>query len=130
MLEKLLHGWVGKALVMTLLGFAATDFVITKTLSAADAAEHIISNSFWPFGSESLDHDKQRLLLTMGLLVLLGSMFLRGFAEVIGVAVVIVIIYMILNLIIIGTCLVHLIAHPEYFTLWLKDVELGASTGI
>ena len=125
MLEKLLHGWVGKALVMTLLGFAATDFVITKTLSAADASEHIISNSFWPVGSESLGHDKQRLLLTMGLLVLLGGMFLRGFAEVIGVAVVIVIIYMILNLIIIGTCLIHLIAHPEYFTLWLKDVELG-----
>ena len=109
---------------MTLLGFAATDFVITKTLSAADAAEHVISNSFWPFGSESLSHDKQRLLLTMGLLVLLGGMFLRGFAEVIGVAVVIVIIYMILNLIIIGTCLIHLIQHPEYFALWLKDVEL------
>ncbi len=125
MLEKLLHGWVGKALVMTLLGFAATDFVITKTLSAADAAEHIISNSFWPFGSESLDHDKQRLFLTMGLLVLLGSMFLRGFAEVIGVAVIIVIIYMVLNLIIICTCFIHLIQHPEYFTLWLKDVELG-----
>jgi hypothetical protein len=44
MLEKLVSGWWGKTIVLVLLGFAATDFVITKTLSAADAAEHIISN--------------------------------------------------------------------------------------
>src|SRR5262245_13585343 len=42
MLEQLVHGWGGKILVLVLLGFAATDFVITKTLSAADAAEHLI----------------------------------------------------------------------------------------
>jgi hypothetical protein len=125
MLEKLLHGWVGKALVMTLLGFAATDFVITKTLSAADAAEHVISNSFWPLGFESMGHDKQRLLLTMGLLIMLGGMFLRGFSEVIGVAVLIVVVYMSLNLTIIISCMIHLFQHPEYFTQWLMDVELG-----
>ena len=41
-------GGAGKILVLVLLGFAATDFVITKTLSAADAAEHLIANPHWP----------------------------------------------------------------------------------
>src|ERR1700681_1969403 len=35
MLARLVQGWGGKVLVLVLLGFAATDFVITKTMSAA-----------------------------------------------------------------------------------------------
>src|SRR4029450_13155512 len=40
MLENLLSGWKGKGLVLVLLGFAATDFVITMTLSAGDPGKH------------------------------------------------------------------------------------------
>src|SRR5215510_9643089 len=67
MLEKLVRGWGGKAMILALLGFAATDFVITKTLSAADAAEHLIGNPFWPFPGEDGRHG-QLVLLTCALL--------------------------------------------------------------
>src|SRR5438046_1687873 len=33
LLERLIPGWLGKFLIVILLGFAATDFVITRTLS-------------------------------------------------------------------------------------------------
>src|SRR5687767_15699988 len=92
MLEEMLPRWRGKAFVLALLGFAATDFVITITLSAADATEHLIHNPFVP---ASLDHP---IALTLVLLALLGAVFLKGFKEAIGLAVVIVAVYLTLNI--------------------------------
>jgi hypothetical protein len=112
MLEDLLPRWRGKAFVLVLLGFAATDFVITITLSAADATEHIIHNPFVP---TALDHP---VGVTLLLLTLLGGVFLKGFKEAIGLAVAIVVVYLLLNTIIIGWGVLEIAAHPEYITRW------------
>jgi len=112
LLEQLLPRWRGKALVLVLLGFAATDFVITITLSAADATEHIIHN---PFAPHWLDHP---VLLTLLLLVLLGGVFLKGFREAIGLAVLIVVGYLTCNAIVLAVELWSVLHHPEYFANW------------
>jgi hypothetical protein len=126
MLEKLVSGWGGKSIVLLLLGFAATDFVITKTLSAADAAEHIIHNSLWlTYGPGWLQGNYAQVVLTMTLLVLLGAMFLRGFNEVIYLAVVLVAVYLFLNLIIIGSGLCYLATHSELIANWWQQVKSG-----
>jgi hypothetical protein len=122
MLERLLSGWTAKFLVLVLLGFAATDYVITQTLSAADAAEHLIHNPKWA-AMPSWFHSQ--MTVTMILLVFLGAMFLRGFREVIAVAVVIVGVYLLLNLIVLGSGLTYLVFHPGRFVAWYTNVETG-----
>src|SRR6185436_348196 len=94
-LEELLPRWRGKALVLCLLGFAATGFIITITMSAADATEHIIHN---PLAPEWMNHP---VLLTLVLLGGLGGIFLKGFREAIWLAVPIVAVYLVLNIVIV-----------------------------
>ena len=122
MLERLVHGWGGKLLILALLGFAATDFVITKTLSAADAAEHLIHNPLWEKSPEFLH---SQMTLTMMLLVMLGAAFMRGFGEVIVIAVGIVAVYLGLNLILMVECLRHLATHPQLISDWYQSVVSG-----
>ena len=112
MLEEILPRWRGKGFVLVLLGFAATDFIITITLSAADATEHIIHNPFVP---ATFDHP---IAVTIVLLTGLGAIFLKGFREAIGLAVIIVAIYLVLNVIVIAVGLRELLFHPEYIPRW------------
>ena len=116
MLEDLLPRWRGKAFVLVLLGFAATDFVITITLSAADATAHIIGNPFVP---EVFDHP---VGLTLVLVAFLGGVFLKGFKEAIGLAVAIVGVYLLLNVVIIAWGLQEIAQHPEYLARWRDGV--------
>lgn len=126
MLAKLVSGWPGKILILILLGFAGTDFIITKTMSAADAAEHLVRNPFWPWhASDQSAEDRQRLVVTLVMLVLLGATFLRGFKEVIGLAVVIVGAFLVLNAIVLGAGLIYLAEHPERVTAWWEQVQAG-----
>src|SRR5580693_8951590 len=126
MLARLVSGWPGKILVLVLLGFAATDFVITKTLSGADAAVHLIQNPHWPLDVPSdAEKTRQAIYVTSFLLVLLGASFMRGFREVIGLAVVIVGIYLTMNTIVVGVAVNYLIDHPEYFHQFVQRVQAG-----
>src|SRR5215212_8649378 len=93
MLENLLSRWKGKMFVLALLGFVATSFIITITLSAADASAHIIENPFVEHNLQFLNH---RIIVTLILIGLLGAVFLKGFNEAIGLAVVIVAAYLVL----------------------------------
>ena len=110
MLERLFPQWTGKAIVLVLLGFATTDFVITMTLSAADAAAHFVQNPFTPVWMRS------QMVVTLVLLSLLGAIFLKGFKEAIGIAVVLVAIYLFLNAIVTAVGLWQLFTHPHLIT--------------
>src|SRR3954464_16038598 len=122
MLERLLHGWTAKFLVLVLLGFAATDFIITQTLSAADAAEHLIHNPFWASAPPLL---QSQMVLTVGMLLALGAMFLRGFKEVIMIAVVITGFYLALNAFVLLSGVVYLAFHPWLVADWYHAVLNG-----
>jgi hypothetical protein len=128
MLERLVHGWTGKLIVLALLGFAATDFVITKTLSAADAAVHLIENPFWDY-APSFVHDlskqEQRIAVTMLLLLILAASFMRGFKEVIGLAVAIVFSYLLLNVAVVASAITYLAMHPQHLQDWWQHVVTG-----
>jgi len=113
MLERLLPWWPGKLFVLGLLGFAATDFVITITLSAADATAHLIGNPYTPH----LLHG-QRVLVTLALIALLGAVFLKGFGEAIGIAVGLVGTYLALNCVVVGVALAQVSHHPSVVTDW------------
>jgi hypothetical protein len=113
MLERLLSFWKGKLFVLCLLGFVATSWIITITLSASDATAHLTENPIVPGFLQDYE-----VAITVALLVLLGAVFLKGFKEAIGVAVSIVGVYLLLNLVVVGAGFYQILVQPEVFAGW------------
>ena len=143
LLERLVHGWRGKTLILVLLGFVAADYVVTRSLSVADAAVHIIHDPFWrrlhlgpdlvranlPAGAPVWISDRctEQLIVTIGL-SLIGFVFyallLRGFGRgFVRLAAAVVGLYLLLNAIVIGSALAYLGGHPQVVQeWWTRDV--------
>ena len=113
MLENLLPFWRGKLFVLILLGFVATSWIITITLSAADATVHMLENPYLPPFLEG-----QAVLITVVLLLILGGVFLLGFSEAVAVAIPLVGVFLLLNAIIIGTGIYDAVTQPGALSDW------------
>jgi hypothetical protein len=148
LLERFVRGWAGKTIILFLLGFAATDFVMIKSLSLADAAEHITHNTYIEeqhtlqilagnlraWGKETVG-DTVTAFFTEQIMVtiLLGAVsFLfwwvlrRGFnRNVLFWAVPVVAVYLVLNGIVVGVGLNWLWQHPERLAHWWEQVQAG-----
>jgi len=123
MLERLLSWWRGKLFVLVLLGFVATDFIITITLSAADATAHVQENPLVPGFLD--DHQVGITLLLIGLL---GGVFLKGFTEAIGIAVGLVAVYLALNFVVVAVALERLAANPQLVVDWRQLLTTSYSS--
>jgi hypothetical protein len=121
MLERLLPFWRGKVFVLVLLGFVATSWIITITLSSADATAHLVENPFAP----AFLHG-QEVTITIVLLLVLGAVFLAGFSEAVTVAVPLVAVFLVLNAVVIVAGLVEMLREPVLLQRW---VDALLSTG-
>jgi hypothetical protein len=115
MLEKLLPFWRGKAFVLVLLGFVATSWIITITLSSADATVHMLENPYLP----GFLHG-HAVPITVALLLILGFVFLLGFSEAVVVAVPLVALFLVLNAVVVVVGFGEIIQNPQLVTSWTQ----------
>jgi hypothetical protein len=118
MLAALMSWWKGKLFILVLLGFVATDFIITITLSAADATAHIVENPIIHGLVHNFNVTPVNIVITLTLITLLSGIFIKGFKEAIGIAVILVCAYLLLNLIVVAVGLYHVLQHPAVIGNW------------
>ncbi|MDZ5442123.1 amino acid transporter [Micromonospora sp. 4G57] len=128
MLERLLPFWRGKIFVLVLLGFVATSWIITITLSAADATVHLLENPILP---ASFPHGATAAVaVTVALLLILGGVFLLGFSEAVQVAIPLVAVFLGLNAVIVVVGLAEVAADPAVLNGWTHALTArGAGVG-
>ncbi|MFD4636377.1 amino acid transporter [Lentzea sp. NPDC058436] len=124
MLENLLPFWRGKLFVLVLLGFVATSWIITITLSSADATVHLLENPYAP----GFLHGHE-VAVTVVLLLVLGGVFLLGFSEAVGVAIPLVAVFLVLNAVIVVAGVVEVLAEPAALDRWL-DALTSTNGGV
>ncbi|MEU4379828.1 amino acid transporter [Micromonospora echinofusca] len=126
MLERLLPFWRGKVFVLVLLGFVATSWIITITLSSADATVHLLENPYVP---EGVGGTGVAVGVTVVLLLVLGGVFLLGFREAVAVAVPLVVVFLALNALIVADGLAGIAANPVTLSDWTAALTAGAGPG-
>jgi hypothetical protein len=151
LLERLLHGWGGKFFLLILLGFIGTDFVVTRTLSVADAAHHITHNPLWrdhvtwvtanketvrswfpeALQGKFFDFWNEQLVITVVLSILAFGLYffiIRGFNRPFMIlAAAVVGLYLLLTAMIVGSVLSYLAENPQQLEVWFSKATSGVS---
>lgn len=151
LIEKHITGWHGKTLVLILLGFAATNFVFTRTLSTADAAVHVVQNPapgwqatldawgqggaqaanwlddpVWKKACAFWDRQLVTTLLLLALNLTLWPLIWFGFTKrLVQASVAVVAAFLALTAVILGSGLLYAARHPELAETWWAAVRAG-----
>jgi len=151
LLERIVPGWFGKLLILVLLAFGAVDLVLTRTFSAANAAEHITHNpaTGWQNSIDSAAAEGEEIrktlpaeveeptkglwnrhtvvtLIVLAISTVTGVLFFRGYTKnFVRLAVVVVVAYLVITLVVIGSAGFYLIQNPHLYDQWWADVLAG-----